>query len=308
MHTILNQTLLKKRLAAAVFSLASITLVTPLLAVPLQLPPVRSPVSQEHHLGKPIFFELVTPDLVAAKQFYAALFGWTFRDIKADGVQYAEASLNGRAVAGMVHKDLAASQQLQSAWLSFISVGDVDSAKKVAIQHGAKVLFVPHSIPNRGREAVLSDPQGAVFAVLASSSGDSPDILAESGEWIWSSLQTTDADTGAAFYQTLFDYEVFEASGDDSEQHLILASDGYARASANTLPQNHPNTHPHWLNYIRVDDINKSIKILQVLGEHVLLTPRADRHGGNVAVVSDTSGAPFGLLEWTEADSKEISK
>lgn len=296
---------LRKRLLAAVLGIA---VVAPLAAGPLHLPPVTSPVSQEHHVGKPIFFELVTPDLAAAKRFYAAMFGWTFRDIQSDGLQYAEASLNGHPVAGMVHKDLAPGQQRQPVWLSFISVRDVDGVKKIAVQHGAKVLFEPHSIPDRGREAVLTDPQGAVFAILASSSGDPPDVLAAPGELIWSSLHTTNADTDAAFYQALFDYEVFDASSEAGAQHLMLASDSYARASANTLPPNRPNAHPHWLNYVRVDDIVKSTEMLVALGGRVLVAARTDRHGGKVAVVADPSGAPFGMLEWTDADSKEVSK
>ena len=68
-------------------------------ASPLQLPALVEPASQEHHVGKVIFVELVTPDLAAAQQFYAGLFGWTFRDIQAGRTKYAEASLDGRPVA-----------------------------------------------------------------------------------------------------------------------------------------------------------------------------------------------------------------
>ena len=162
----------------------------------------------------------------------------------------------------------------------------------------------PHNLPDRGREAVFADPQGAVFAVLASSSGDPPDVLAEPGEWIWSSLVTSDPDTDAAFYQTLFDYEVFELPAAPGHQHLMLATDNYARASANTLPVNKPGSHPHWLNYVRVDDTVKMIEKVVALGGRVLVEPRVDRHGGKIAVVADPSGAPFGLIEWPDTESK----
>ena len=280
----------------------------PVTAAPLQLPALVEPASQEHHAGKVIFVELVTPDLAAAKRFYAELFGWTFRDIQAGGTKYAEASLNGRPVAGLIHKDVPAGERRQPAWLSFFAVRDVDAARQTALQHGAKVLFEPHSIPNRGREAVFADPQGAVFAVLASSSGDPPDVLAVPGEWIWSSLITSDPDTDAAFYQTLFDYEVFDLPADAGAQHLMLASDNYARASANTLPANRPNMRPHWLNYVRVVDAAKMTARLVALGGRVLVEPRVDRHGGKVAVVADPLGAHFGLLEWPDTESKEVTK
>jgi predicted enzyme related to lactoylglutathione lyase len=44
------------------------------------------------------------------------------------------------------------------------------------------------------------------------------------------------------------------------------------------------------------------------LGGRVLVEPRIDRHGGKVEVVADPSGAPFGLLEWPETESKEVPK
>jgi hypothetical protein len=272
------------------------------------LPAIVEPASQEHHIGKLIFVELVTPDLAAAKNFYAGLFGWTYRDIPVYGTEYAEALLDGHPVAGMIHKDLQAGEHRQSAWLSFFSVGDVDAAKKVALQNGAKVLFEPHNIPDRGREAVFVDPQGAVFAVLSSSSGDPPDVLATPGEWIWSSLITSKPDTGAAFYQKLFNYEVFELPASTNAQHLLLASDNYARASANTLPANSSKAHPHWLNYVRVEDAEKMTAKVVALGGRVLVEPRVDRHGGKVAVVADPLGAPFGLLEWPDTESNEVPK
>lgn len=279
------------------------------IAAPIQLPPIVSPASQEHHVGKVIFVELITPDITGAKQFYSALFGWTYTDTNTGDTIYSQATLDGRPVAGIIQHTLSAGEHKQPAWLSFISVADVDVAKKTALAHGARVLRDVHSHPARGREAVFADPQGAVFAVLASSSGDPPDMLAEPGEWIWSSLITRDVDAGATFYQSLFDYEVFDLPSDDTKAaHVLLATDNFARASANTLPADKPNVHPHWLNFVRVDDAAKTAAKVVSLGGKVLVEPHPDRHGGNVAVVADPQGAPFGLLEWTESDGKEVTQ
>jgi uncharacterized protein len=274
----------------------------------LQFPALVTPPSQEHHAGKVIFVELVTPDLDTTKRFYSGLFGWTYRDIHSGTTQYAEASLDGRPVAGLVQRAFPAGERRQPAWLSFFSVNDVDATKTIASQHGAKVLFEPHSFPDRGREAVLADPQGAVFAVLASTSGDPPDFLAVPGEWIWSSLITSDPDAGAAFYQTLVDYEVFELPASAGAQHLLLASHNYARASVNSLPVGESKVQASWLNYVRVEDTLKAVAKVRELGGRVLVEPWVDRHGGKVAVVADPIGAPFGLLEWPETESKEVAK
>ncbi len=280
----------------------------PGVAATVELPALVEPASQEHHPGKVVFVELVTPDLAAAERFYAGLFGWTFRDIRTGGLAYAEASLDGRPVAGLVHREVPTGQHRQPAWLPFIAAGDVDAARNLALQHGGKVLFEPHDIPQRGREAVLADPQGAVFAVLASSSGDPPDVLAEPGEWIWSALITRDPETDAAFYQMLFDYEVFDLPTDEGPQNLMLASDNYARASVNPPPGDRPDIHPHWINFVRVDDTVAMTAKLVALGGRVLVEPRVDRQGGKVAIVADPLGAPFGLLEWPDTENKEVPK
>ena len=277
------------------------------VAAPLELPVIVEPASNEHHPGKVILLELVTPDLAAAKQFYGGLFGWEFRDV-AGGTQYAEASLDGRPVAGLVQRAIPPGQHRQPAWLTFFAVEDVDSAAKIALQRGAKQLFPPTSFPNRGREAVFADPQGSVFAILASSSGDPPDFLAGPGEWIWSSLITTDPDTDAAFYQALFGYEVFELPANPGAQHLLFASHNYARASANSIPERAPHLPPHWLNYVRVADAAKMATKVVALGGRVLVEPHLDRQGGKLAIVADPQGAPFGLLEWVEGESKEVPK
>ena len=91
-------------------------------------------------------------------------------------------------------------------------------------------------------------------------------------------------------------------------QHLMFASDNYARASANSLPSDKAITPPHWLNYVCVDDTAATTSKVIALGGKVLVEPRMDRHGGKVAVVADPSGAPFGLMEWPNAETKEVSK
>jgi uncharacterized protein len=277
------------------------------VAQPLQLPPIMAAPTQEHHVGKVILVELITPDLAAAERFYGGLFGWTFRDVAAGRTRYAEALLDGRTVAGMFQRTIPRGEQRQPEWRSFFAVQDVDATAQLAVQHGARLLFGPRSFPNRGREAVLADPQGAVFAILASSSGDPPDFLADPGEWIWSSLITSDPNEAAAFYQTLFDYDVFELPSRSGALHLLLASHNYARASVNALPPNATHAHASWLNYVRVDDAAETTAKAVALGGRVLVAPHEDRQGGKVAVIADPDGAAFGILEWPARETNTVS-
>jgi predicted enzyme related to lactoylglutathione lyase len=271
------------------------------------VPPIVSPPSGQHYLGKPIFAELITPDIAASKQFYTALFGWTFQDVAGHPSPYAQATLAGTPVAGLVGRAPPPGQHVQPAWLNFISTTDVDTSDKIAVQAGARELRAPHDVPGRGREAVLADPQGAVFAILASTSGDPPDELAAPGTWIWRALLTTDPATDANFYKTVFGYQLFTLPPSPGETHLLLASEGYARASANSLPLGHANMHPHWLAFVRVDGVMAAVQKVTALGGKILVEPRVDRHGGLIAVVADPLGAPFGLMEWSDTESKAIA-
>ena len=273
-----------------------------------QLPALNSPPSAEHHAGKMVWADLVTPDLAAAEKFYGGLFGWTFQPIHAGDTSYAVAMLDGRPIGGLVQKAIPAGQHQQSAWLTFLAANDLDGVKKLAVSHGAKVLSDIKSYPMRGRQCVLSDPEGAVFALLASSSGDTPDYLPATGDWIWSSLHAKDAGAEAAFYQNLLGYDVFDLPSDDGLEHLILSTDDYARASANDLEQGSARRHSHWLNFVRVENAAQSAAKAVAMGGRVLVEPRADRHGGMLAVVADPAGAPVGLMEWSESDTKAEPK
>ena len=273
-------------------------------AASFELPPLNTPASTEHHVGKAIWLDLVTPDLAAAERFYGGLLGWTFQTIHMGDSDYAVALVDGRPIGGLFQKAIPAGEHRQSAWLTFIAVRDIDAAKRMALAHGAKVVSDSRNYPLRGRQAVLSDPEGAVFAILASSSGDTPDFLAAHGEWIWSSLLSRDPGVEAAFYQQVFSYDVFDLASDDGLEHVILSSDDYARASVNAMPSGTMRRHPHWLNFIRVDNTVDMVAKVVASGGRVLVEPHVDRHGGQVAVVADPAGAPFGLMEWTDSDSK----
>ncbi len=271
-------------------------------AQPFQLPPISDASSIEHHPGKVIWADLVTPDLAAAEHFYSELFGWTFQTIRAGDADYAVAMLDGRPVAGLFQRTIPAGERRQSSWLTFIAVRNVEAARRAALAGGAKAVSPPKTYPGRGAQAVFTDPEGAVFATLASSSGDSADYLAAPGEWIWSSLLTSDPTRSAAFYKTVFGYEVFDVPSDDDAQHVILATDDYARAGIHTLPPGH--RHAHWLNFIRVADAVQAAAQATASGGRILVEPYVDRHGGKVAVIADPLGAPIGVMEWSDTESK----
>jgi len=300
----LNRAIAWKVRAVATLACASIFSVA--LAAPIQLPGIGG-VASEHHPGKIIWADLVTPDMAAAERFYSGLFGWTFQSVPGAGVDYAVAMSGAQPVAGIVQKPLPNDEHRQPAWLTFIAVRDVDAAERLALGNGAKSISKAKTYAGRGRQAVLADPDGAVFAVLASSHGDTADVLATPGEWIWSSLLAQDPEREANFYQSIFRYDLFDLPRDDGAIHVILSSDDYARASINQLPTG-GHRRPHWINFIRVLSADDAVAKAVSLGGKVLVQPYPDRHGDKVAVIADPAGAPLGVMEWSDSESKAEPK
>ena len=51
-------------------------------------------------------------------------------------------------------------------WMVYFAVDDCDGAVEKAQRAGANVVVPPADIPDVGRFTVLTDPQGAVFAMI----------------------------------------------------------------------------------------------------------------------------------------------
>jgi hypothetical protein len=111
--------------------------------------------------------ELNTRDLAAAKEFYGAVFGWQFQDQEMGAETYTMIVLGDRPVGGIL--DLTARQvpeEIPPHWQVYFGVEDTDAAIETAKGAGGAVMMEPIDIPF-GRFAILTDPQGASFAVIA---------------------------------------------------------------------------------------------------------------------------------------------
>lgn len=110
--------------------------------------------------------ELATRDLPRAKEFYKKVFGWESETSSMEnGSSYTEWKLNGRSIGGAIEMNGGFPPDVPPHWLTYFSVSSVDAAVKKAEELGGRVVVPPTDIGSAGRFAVLTDPQGAVFAV-----------------------------------------------------------------------------------------------------------------------------------------------
>lgn len=113
--------------------------------------------------------ELSTRDPEAAKVFYGAVFGWRGETFDmGDGPDYVTWHIGDEegSVGGMIDMRGDMPDEIPPHWMVYFSVDDTDGTIDQVKERGGSVAFGPTEIPNVGRFAVLSDPQGAHFAVI----------------------------------------------------------------------------------------------------------------------------------------------
>src|ERR1022692_3893168 len=106
--------------------------------------------------------ELSSSDVAKSKAFYSAVFGWGW----AGGDNYPEAQVSGRTIGGLMPRRPGTPADVPDNWLVYFGATDVDADLKKATDLGASVIAGPADIPGTGRFAVLTDPQGAAFALF----------------------------------------------------------------------------------------------------------------------------------------------
>jgi predicted enzyme related to lactoylglutathione lyase len=100
-----------------------------------------------------------------AVAFYTSVFGWSADTQEMAGVDYTVFTKGG-PVAG------AAASDADPHWLVWFEVADVDAVVERATGLGAALEAGPADIPGVGRTAIVTDPHGARFGVLASETPD----------------------------------------------------------------------------------------------------------------------------------------
>ncbi len=267
-----------------------------LRASPFDVPAITRPASNQHHVGKVIWLDLRTTDLAHAKQFYAGLFGWDFRDYRVAGADYAVATVGGRPVAGLLQRAVLEGEQRRSAWLPFIAVKDVDATVRNALSHRANIREVAENRPLRGREALLTDPEGIAFVIEASSSGDPPDAPPTPGNLCGTSLYARDPGDAAVFYQQLFGYQLEGLPANGGFERARLSSGGRLRINVNAWSEAAPELSKRWINFVCVANVADATAQAVKLGGRVLVATQPD--GQRVSVImADPTGAPFGMAE-----------
>ncbi len=114
--------------------------------------------------------ELTTRDPAAAKIFYGEVFGWEGETGEMGDMEYTMWKLGGNEIGGMLTTPAEVPPEVAAFWLPYFAVADCDATVATATGLGAALVNGPIDIP-AGRFAVVGDPTGAMFGVIALAAG-----------------------------------------------------------------------------------------------------------------------------------------
>jgi uncharacterized protein len=244
--------------------------------------------------GTFVWHDLMTTDPKAAIAFYSKVVGWGTQDWEGPS-PYTMWTTGSDMVGGVMQ--LPPDAQSPPHWLGYVSTANVDDAVGAATNLGATVLHPATDIPTVGRFAVLSDPQGAAFAIYSSSNPTPPpaDPTPKAGEFSWHELATTDPEAGFDFYQKLFGWQKTEAMDMGAEGvYQMFGFDGIPFGGIYRKPAQMPGP-PAWCHYAKVDDVEKAVEAVKAAGGQVINGPMEVPGGDMIAQGIDPQGAMFAV-------------
>jgi predicted enzyme related to lactoylglutathione lyase len=115
--------------------------------------------------GTPVWNELVTPDADVAVPFYEQVLGITAVRLETGaGPSYVQLLAGGAAFGGVTPPPL---PDLPPHWNVYFDVDDVDASVARLEDLGGRALAPAFDVPGVGRMAMVADPRGATFWLMA---------------------------------------------------------------------------------------------------------------------------------------------
>ena len=109
--------------------------------------------------------ELMTRDVAGMKKFYAHTLGWTFEKFPGDKEPpYWIIKVAGKGIGSLLDISYAHFKGMKEQWVTYVAVDDVDERVKKAVAAGARIMRPALDIPNVGKIAFLTQPDGAMVA------------------------------------------------------------------------------------------------------------------------------------------------
>ena len=252
-----------------------------------------------------IWYELMTDDPEAAKVFYRDAIGWETSPFEEGSEDYTILEAAGRGIGGIMGIPAdARAGGARPCWIGYIAAEDVDATAGRMTDAGGSVHRDVKDIPGVGRIAMVSDPQGAAFYLIAPEGEAQPALAPMTrGHVGWHELHTSDWEAAFRFYSGEFGWVKSQAMdmGPMGTYQLFAAGgqDIGAMYNADTFGR------PAWLFYFVVGDIDAAAQRVRSGSGEVVESPMEVPGGAWIIRCKDPQGAAFALVGSRNLTGKE---
>ncbi|HLK82097.1 MAG TPA: VOC family protein [Xanthobacteraceae bacterium] len=248
--------------------------------------------------GRFVWYELMTTDTDAAKDFYTKVVGWGAQPAPNPTMPYTLFTAGETLVGGMMDQPEESKQMgAPPSWLGYVAADDVDATTDQARSLGGAVYVEPRDIPDVGRFSVIADPQQAAIGLFKWSAPmpEAPAAPETPGRIGWHELATTDWEKAYAFYNALFGWQKADAMDMGAMGvYQIFAAGGPAIGGMFNKPPVVPAT--FWLYYFNVDDFDAAVERVKAGGGEIINGPMQVPGGSWIIQAKDPQGAMFALV------------
>jgi predicted enzyme related to lactoylglutathione lyase len=126
---------------------------------------------------------------------------------------------------------------------------------------------------------------------LAAAAGEQ--ACAETGTFCWNELLAINPSNAGKFYTQLFGWKTESMPG--GKDYTLFKQGG--QMVGGLMARCNEQAPPHWLAYVRVENVDACSKKAGELGAKVLMAPTDIPTVGRIAVFQDPEGAPLGIFQ-----------
>lgn len=247
--------------------------------------------------GAPCWIDLMTSDVKKSREFYTALFGWSYEtgdEEKYGG--YTMAFKDGKSVAGLMLSGQNGEGN-PDMWSTYLRVDDIAASMAAAKNAGAMAYMEPMDVPEQGSMAMLGDPSGATIGLWQFGGHTGFQAHEENGAAAWHELHSKDYQAAVSFYRDVFGVKASVMSDTDDFRYTNLVDGDKELAGimdvSKWLPDEVPSS---WQIYFQTDDVDATIAKALTLGA-TIINAAEDSSYGRIAGLTDCTGAMFKLVQ-----------
>jgi len=252
------------------------------------------------------YYELYSNNVVETQAFYKGVFGWESKELMKDPQYFGINDASGNMIAGLMDVKITAGAPPH--WMPYVHSKNLEASIKPIEKAGGKVVKAATEVPNHGRFAIISDPEGARFALWQMNDKVTPtkdndkNLKKPPTPFCWEELNVKDSEAALKFYKPALSWTSHDHAmgpGDDAPKYHMFALKGERdpKKAFSGIGRLEGDAHPHWLTYVEVKNADETVAKISELGGKIIKPAFDVPTVGRMATVADPQGAVFAIIQ-----------